>query len=97
MLVTKADMAATSVMGFLVRVGGATEGVLAYLGGLAQLTGRALSLLVVSPLKRRRSVERAFTYSSGHGFRRDRCPPSSPLDRFFHRFDYGPAGRLPQN
>ena len=36
-------MAASGVIGVLVRVGGATEGVLAYLGGLAQLTGRALS------------------------------------------------------
>jgi phospholipid/cholesterol/gamma-HCH transport system permease protein len=44
---------------FLVRVGGAAEGSLAYLGGLAQITGRALMTVVVSPLKRGRSMERA--------------------------------------
>src|ERR1700723_3871372 len=60
-------MAATNVMGFLVRVGGATEGVLAYLGGWAQLTGRALSLLIVSPLKRGRSVERAIHQAMASG------------------------------
>jgi phospholipid/cholesterol/gamma-HCH transport system permease protein len=60
-------MAATNVMGFLVRVGGATEGVLVYLGGLAQLTGRALSLLFVSPLKRGRSVQRAIHQAMASG------------------------------
>jgi phospholipid/cholesterol/gamma-HCH transport system permease protein len=44
---------------FLVRIGNATEGALAYLGGLAQLTGRGLLQIFVSPLKRRRSLERA--------------------------------------
>ncbi|MEO8132183.1 MAG: ABC transporter permease [Bryobacteraceae bacterium] len=43
----------------LVRVGAATEGGLAYLGALAQLTGRALLLLFISPLKRGRRMERA--------------------------------------
>jgi phospholipid/cholesterol/gamma-HCH transport system permease protein len=52
-------MAETGALGLLVRVGGATEGILAYLGGLAQLTGRALLLLIVSPLKRGRSLQRA--------------------------------------
>jgi phospholipid/cholesterol/gamma-HCH transport system permease protein len=52
-------MAASGVTGLVVRLGGATEGVLAYLGGLAQLTGRALLILFVSPLKRGRSLERA--------------------------------------
>jgi phospholipid/cholesterol/gamma-HCH transport system permease protein len=56
---TKSDMAESNVMGVLVRVGGATEGVLAYLGGLAQLTGRALLLIFISPLKRGRSLQRA--------------------------------------
>ncbi len=46
-------------MGFLVQLGDATESVLAYLGGLAQLTGRALLFLFVSPLKRGRSMQRA--------------------------------------
>ncbi len=46
-------------MGFLVRLGGATEGVLAYLGGLAELTWRAFLLVLVSPLKRSRSLQRA--------------------------------------
>jgi phospholipid/cholesterol/gamma-HCH transport system permease protein len=44
---------------FLVRIGNATEGALAYLGGLAQLTGRGVLQIFVSPLKRRRSLERA--------------------------------------
>jgi phospholipid/cholesterol/gamma-HCH transport system permease protein len=44
---------------FLVRIGDATEGGFAWLGGLFQLTGRASLLLFVSPLKRRRSLERA--------------------------------------
>ncbi len=52
-------MADSGATAFLVRVGDATEGVLAYLGGLAQLTGRALLLLAVSPLKRGRSLQRA--------------------------------------
>src|SRR5258707_952769 len=51
--------AKTESFPFLVRVGAATEDSLAYVGGLAQLTGRALLLLFVSPLKRRRSLERA--------------------------------------
>jgi phospholipid/cholesterol/gamma-HCH transport system permease protein len=55
----KGDMAESNVMGLLVRVGGATEGVLAYVGGLAQLTGRALLLVFLSPLKRGRSLQRA--------------------------------------
>lgn len=43
----------------LVWVGDAAEGVLAYLGDLALLTGRALRLVFTSPLKRTRSLERA--------------------------------------
>ena len=43
----------------LVRLGGGTEGALAYVGGLAQITGKSLALLVSSPLKRQRSLERA--------------------------------------
>jgi phospholipid/cholesterol/gamma-HCH transport system permease protein len=55
----KGEMTGSNVMGVLVRVGGATEGVFAYLGGLAQLTVRALFFFIVSPLKRGRSLERA--------------------------------------
>jgi phospholipid/cholesterol/gamma-HCH transport system permease protein len=51
--------ATSEPINFLVRVGNATEEVLAYLGGLAQLTGRGLLVIFVSPLKRRRSLERA--------------------------------------
>ena len=54
----KSELAA-GPMGFLVRLGAATEGVLAYLGGLAELTGRAFLLVLVSPLKRGRSLQRA--------------------------------------
>jgi phospholipid/cholesterol/gamma-HCH transport system permease protein len=54
-------------MGLLVRVGGATEGLFAYLGGLAELTGRALLLVVASPLKRGRSIERAVHQSMASG------------------------------
>lgn len=46
-------------MSFLVRVGDGTMNGLAWLGELAELTGRALLLLVASPLKRGRSLERA--------------------------------------
>jgi phospholipid/cholesterol/gamma-HCH transport system permease protein len=55
------------MMGVLVRVGGATEGVLSYLGGLAQLTGRALLLVFTSPLKRGRSLQRAIHQSMAAG------------------------------
>jgi phospholipid/cholesterol/gamma-HCH transport system permease protein len=51
----------------LVRVGGATEGVLAYLGGLVQLTVRALLLVVSSPLKRGRSLQRAVHQAMASG------------------------------
>src|ERR1035438_6227532 len=53
--------------GFLVQVGGATEAILAYLGGLAQLTGRALMLVVFSPLKRGRGVQRAIHQAMASG------------------------------
>jgi phospholipid/cholesterol/gamma-HCH transport system permease protein len=57
--IVKSDMAGSGVTGIVVRVGDATEGVLAYLGGLAQLTGRAFLILFVSPLKGGRSLQRA--------------------------------------
>jgi phospholipid/cholesterol/gamma-HCH transport system permease protein len=41
------------------RIGSRTEAILAYLGGLAVLVGNALTPLVVSPLKRERSFQRA--------------------------------------
>ena len=53
--------------GLLVQVGGVTEGVFAYLGGLAQLTGRALMLVVFSPLKRGRGVQRAIHQAMASG------------------------------
>jgi phospholipid/cholesterol/gamma-HCH transport system permease protein len=40
-------------------IGARTEGILTYLGGLAELIGKSLTMLVVSPLKRRRSLQRA--------------------------------------
>ena len=52
-------VAATSRLNLLARLGGAAEECLAYLGGLAQLSSRALWLVFVSPLKRRRSFDRA--------------------------------------
>ena len=39
--------------------GNRTEQILGYVGGLAELTGRSLALLFVSPLKRGRSLQRA--------------------------------------
>jgi phospholipid/cholesterol/gamma-HCH transport system permease protein len=61
------EMAQANVMGYLVRLGGATEGVFAYLGGLAELTGRALLLVVASPLKRGRSLQRAVHQAMASG------------------------------
>jgi len=43
----------------LAGIGATTEQILAYLGGLASLLGRSLASLFVSPLKRRRGIERA--------------------------------------
>jgi len=40
-------------------VGGATERSIAYVGGLAEISAKALRLLVVSPLKRGRMLQRA--------------------------------------
>ena len=40
-------------------VGAGTERTLAYLGGLTQLIGRSLASLLFSPLKRKRSFDRA--------------------------------------
>jgi phospholipid/cholesterol/gamma-HCH transport system permease protein len=40
-------------------IGDRTEGILTYLGGLAELVGMSMALLVVSPLKRGRSFQRA--------------------------------------
>jgi phospholipid/cholesterol/gamma-HCH transport system permease protein len=57
--IVKSDMAGSGVTSLVVRVGGATEGILAYLGSLAQLTGRALLIFFVSPLKPGRSLQRA--------------------------------------
>jgi len=44
---------------FLSGVGGIAEASLSYLGGLSQLTGRSLLLLVASPLKPARRLQRA--------------------------------------
>ncbi|HWC96340.1 MAG TPA: ABC transporter permease [Candidatus Sulfopaludibacter sp.] len=41
------------------RIGGQTERILAYLGGLTELVGRALAAFFVSPLKRARGFHRA--------------------------------------
>jgi phospholipid/cholesterol/gamma-HCH transport system permease protein len=58
---------ADGATGLLIRVGDATEGVLAYVGGLAQLTGRSLLLVFVSPLKRGRSLQRAVHQAMASG------------------------------
>lgn len=59
--------ATTEQPSLLARIGGASEGGLAYVGGLAQLTGRALFLLVASPLKRSRSIDRAIRQAMAVG------------------------------
>jgi phospholipid/cholesterol/gamma-HCH transport system permease protein len=46
-------------MQFVAEVGDATERSVAYVGGLAQLFGKSLQLLFLSPLKRSRLLERA--------------------------------------
>jgi phospholipid/cholesterol/gamma-HCH transport system permease protein len=46
-------------MQFVAEVGDATERSVAYIGGLAQLFGKSLQLLFLSPLKRGRLLERA--------------------------------------
>ena len=63
----KSEVAGGPVTGALVRLGGATEGLLAYLGGLADLTGRAFLLVIVSPLKRGRSLQRAIHQAMASG------------------------------
>src|SRR5580658_2514878 len=60
-------MARANIMGLRVPLGGATEGVFAYLGGLAELTGRALLLVFASPLKRGRSLQRAVHQAMASG------------------------------
>jgi len=47
------------MMQWVAEVGGVTERSVAYVGGLAEIFGRSLRLLVVSPLKRGRMLERA--------------------------------------
>jgi phospholipid/cholesterol/gamma-HCH transport system permease protein len=51
------------------RVGAGTEGVLAYLGGLAELVGASLAALLFSPLKRKRSSQRAVRQAMVAGVR----------------------------
>ena len=46
-------------MRWVEEVGVATERSIAYVGGLAEITATALRLLVVSPLKRSRMLQRA--------------------------------------
>jgi phospholipid/cholesterol/gamma-HCH transport system permease protein len=46
-------------MQWVADVGAATEGSLAYVGGLAEIFGKSLRLLFFSPLKRRRMLQRA--------------------------------------
>src|SRR5580658_9846454 len=53
----------------LSRIGARTEGILAYLGGLAELVGASLAALVFSPLKRRRSSQRAVRQAMVAGVR----------------------------
>jgi phospholipid/cholesterol/gamma-HCH transport system permease protein len=63
----RSEVASGPVTGLLVRVGGATEGVFIYLGGLAQLTARAFLLVIASPLKRGRSLQRAIHQAMASG------------------------------
>jgi len=46
-------------MQWVADVGGATGRSIAYLGGLAEISAKALQLLVLSPLKRSRMLQRA--------------------------------------
>ncbi|HWE49035.1 MAG TPA: ABC transporter permease [Bryobacteraceae bacterium] len=63
----RSEAASNPVNSFLVRLGGATEGVFVYLGGLAELTARSLLLVVASPLKRGRSLQRAVHQAMASG------------------------------
>jgi phospholipid/cholesterol/gamma-HCH transport system permease protein len=56
-------------MQFVVEVGAATERSIAYVGGLAQLFGKSVRAVFLSPLKRRRLVERAMHQAMDVGVR----------------------------
>jgi phospholipid/cholesterol/gamma-HCH transport system permease protein len=56
-----------SPVNVLVRMGNSAESCLSYLGGLAQLTGRALALVLFSPLKRSRGLNRAIHQAMATG------------------------------
>ena len=49
------------------RIGSRTESILAYLGGLAALVGQAVAAVVLSPLKRGRSLQRTLHQAMGVG------------------------------
>jgi phospholipid/cholesterol/gamma-HCH transport system permease protein len=67
---TESIRARTSpVVATLAGVGAGTEQVLAYLGGLTELVGRSMASLVVSPLKRGRSLQRAVHQATLAGVR----------------------------
>jgi len=46
-------------MQWVAEVGAATERSVAYVGGLAEIFGKSLQLLLLSPLKRGRTLQRA--------------------------------------
>jgi phospholipid/cholesterol/gamma-HCH transport system permease protein len=60
---------ASAVLVVLAGIGARTERMLAYVGGLAGLVGRALAALFVSPLKRGRSFQRALHQAMAVGVR----------------------------
>jgi phospholipid/cholesterol/gamma-HCH transport system permease protein len=62
-----AAIAASKPVRFLAGIGDAVQRGLAYLGGLAQLIGQALLLIITSPLKRSRGLERAIHQAMATG------------------------------
>src|SRR5207244_7120049 len=56
-------------MQWVAEAGAATERSVAYVGGLAEIFGRSLRLLFLSPLKRGRMVQRAIHEAMGAGVR----------------------------
>src|SRR5207244_6475513 len=54
-------------MQWVAEAGAATERSVAYVGGLAEIVGRSVRLLVLSPLKRGRMLQRAIHEAMGAG------------------------------
>src|SRR5215470_14177553 len=59
----------SGLLALLDGIGARAEGILAYVGGLAELVGHALAALFVSPLKRGRSFQRTVHQAMAVGVR----------------------------